>query len=307
MTFLLLALFAAAIPETHIVVAQDGSGDFKTVQMAIDHSPVYGEGRLIIEIRPGQYHERITVPQDKPRVTFLGRDAATTVINYDTGASSVGGTFFSSTADIEGAAFEAANITFENSHGPGTQGVALMIHSDKAIFRHCRFIGWQDTLYAASGRQYYKDCFIQGHVDFIFGNATAVFDRCEIQSREAGYITAQSRLTPDGPTGFVFYECKLSAEDSVKNVYLGRPWRPYSRVVFLRCQLGGHILPEGWSNWNQTDNYKTTWYAEFQSTGPGADLSSRVPWTKKLTENDAKAFEPQNFLQGADHWNPNNP
>lgn len=310
MRLLTLVLAAAAVcgaspsDTVHVVVAQDGSGDFKTVQMAIDHAPVYGEKRLVIEIRPGTYHERVTVPQDKPRVTFLGQEAAKTLITYDTGASSVGGTFFSSTVDVEGPEFEAANITFENSHGVGTQAVAVMVHSDKAVFEHCRFVGWQDTLYAASGRQYYRDCFIEGHVDFIFGNAAAVFDRCEIHSRGPGYVTAQSRLRGDGSTGYVFWRCRLTGEDTGKGVFLGRPWRPYARVVYVDCWLGEHILPAGWDNWRNPENEKTAWFAEYGSTGPGADAAKRASWAHALSEANAKQFAPDVFLRGADGWKP---
>jgi pectinesterase len=288
----------------HVIVAQDGTGDFKTVQMAVDHAPVYGNGRLVIEIRPGTYRERVKIPQDRPRVTLLGQDAAKTVITFNAGAKDVGGTFFSSTVDVEGAEFEAASITFENSYGTGTQAVAITVHSDHAIFEKCRFTAWQDTLYAATGRQYYHDCFIEGHVDFIFGNAAAVFENCEIHSRGAGYITAQSRVTPDGPTGYVFLHCKLTGENTGKGVYLGRPWRPYARVIFLHCRLGEHILPAGWSNWNQTDNYRTTWYGEYDSSGPGAKSDARVPWAHTLTEKQAAQFLPDAFLSGSDHWRP---
>lgn len=298
------ACAGSAGKDVRVVVAADGSGDFKTVQMAIDHAPPYGDQRLIIEIRPGTYHERVTVPQDKARVTFLGTDAATTLITYNAGAVNVGGTFFSSTVDVEGADFEAANITFENSYGTGTQAVAVMIHSDRAVFEKCRFLGWQDTLYAASGRQFYRDCYIAGHVDFIFGNAGAVFENCEIHSRGAGYITAQSRVTPGGDTGFVFIHCKLTGEDSGKGVYLGRPWRPYSRVVFLSCWLGDHIRPEGWIDWNQNGSYKTTWYGEYDSTGPGAKSGARVSWAHSLSASEAAAFQPDTFLRGSDGWQP---
>ncbi len=205
---------------------------------------------------------------------------------------------------MEGSQFEATNITFENSYGTGTQAVALMIHSDRAVFEKCRFIGWQDTLYAASGRQYYRDCFIEGHVDFIFGNAAAVFQNCEIHSRGAGYITAQSRITPDGSTGYVFIDCKITGENTGKGVYLGRPWRPYSRVIYLNCWLGDHILPEGWSNWNKTDNDKTAWYAEFGSRGPGANQEKRVSWAHTLTATEVAAFQPDVFLRGSDGWQP---
>lgn len=305
----LLCSLSAALPSesanaVRVVVAQDGSGDFKTVQQAIDHAPPYGNKRLIVEIRPGRYKERVTVPADRPRVTFLGSDASRTVISFGMGASQVGGTFFSSTVDIEGAQFEAANITFENSYGVGTQAVAISVHSDKAVFEKCRFLGWQDTLYAASGRQFYKDCFIEGHVDFIFGNAAAVFENCDIHSRAKGYVTAQSRITPDGPTGFVFYRCKLTDEQESNAVFLGRPWRPYARVVYLHCWLGDHIRPEGWNNWEKANNEKTAYFAESDSTGPGAQKSKRVPWAHTLSKSEAALFLPDIFLKGDDNWNP---
>ena len=306
---LLFSSFAYAKPveltsALHVVVAQDGSGDFKTVQQAVDHAPPYGNKRLVIEIRPGTYKERVTVPQDRPRVTFLGSDAATTVITFGIGASQVGGTFFSSTVDIEGAQFEAANITFENSYGVGTQAVAVSVHSDKAVFKKCRFIGWQDTLYAASGRQFYKDCFIEGHVDFIFGNAAAVFENCEIHSRGKGYVTAQSRITPDGATGYVFYRCRLTDEHEQNTVFLGRPWRPYARVVYLNCWLGEHIRPEGWNNWDKPQDEKTAYFGEYKSTGPGADKNRRAPWAHELSGSEAAAFLPDAFLKGSDNWHP---
>ncbi|MGD0202050.1 MAG: pectinesterase family protein [Bryobacteraceae bacterium] len=291
-----------------VVVASDGSGDYKTIQSAVDHAldrgPLRASQRLIIEIRPGTYHERVIVPQDRPRVTFLGRDAAATVITHNMSAAAAGGTFLSATVTVNGAEFEAENLTFENSFGTGSQAVALSIHSDRAVFRNCRFSGWQDTLYAASGRQYYRDCYIEGHVDFIFGNATAVFDHCEIHSRGQGYVTAHSRTTPDAPTGFVFDHCKLTGENTGDGVYLGRPWRACSRVVYLDCWMGDHIRPEGWNNWGKAENEKTAWYAEFGSTGPGARAGERVGWAHSLSAAEAAAFRPTAFLRGDDGWNP---
>jgi pectinesterase len=300
-SFALFFLALPAIAAVHVVVSQDGKGDFKTIQQAIDHAPLYGEDRLIVEIRPGTYHERVMVPQDRPRVTFQGSDAATTVITYSMSAIAAGGTFFSAVVHVEANEFQAENITFENSYGVGSQAVAISVQSDKSVFRKCRFLGWQDTLYANRGRQYYKDCYIAGHVDFIFGNATAVFDHCEIHSRGAGFITAQSRVTPEGTTGYVFFHCDLTGENTGKGVYLGRPWRPYSRVVYLDCTLGAHIIASGWDNWRSADNEKTAFYAEYGSTGPGAEAAKRVPWVHTLTAAEAKAFEPETFLQG---WKP---
>ena len=291
------------------VVAADGTGDFKTIQRAVDHvldrAPLLGpHQRVILEIRPGTYRERVRVPPDKPRFTFLGTDAATTVITASMSAAAAGGTFFSAAVDVSGEEFEAENITFENSFGTGSQAVAISVHSDRAVFRKCRFLGWQDTLYAASGRQYYKDCYIEGHVDFIFGNSATVFDHCEIHSRGPGYIAAVSRTTADMPTGFVFRQCRLTGENTGKGVFLGRPWRPHARVVFLDCWMGEHIRPEGWDNWGSAENEKTAWFAERGSTGPGAESAKRVPWAHSLTAAEAAAFAPEVFLRGADGWNP---
>ena len=289
------------------VVAADGSCEFQTIQRAVDHvldHPPENVGRVILEIRPGVYRERLKVPQDSPRVTLAGSDPASTVITYGMGAAAAGGTFFSPVVEVDGAAFEAVNITFENSFGVGTQAVALSLHSDRAVFRNCRFSGWQDTLYAASGRHYYRDCFIEGHVDFIFGNAAAVFDRCEIHSRGSGYLTAHRRTRSDEPTGFVFRDCRLTGAEG-SGTFLGRPWRSSARVVFLNCWMGGHIRPEGWDNWNRTvANEKTAWFAELGSSGPGADAAGRVAWARTLTPTAARAFAPEIFLQGSDGWNP---
>ncbi len=298
-------MLQSGLPPMQVTVAADGSGDFKTIQMAIDHAPFVPAGqRLNIEIRPGIYKERLVVPQDRARTTFLGQDAATTVITAAMSAKEAGGTFFSSTVDVQGGEFHAENITFENTFGVGSQAVALMIHSDRAEFRHCRFLGWQDTLYAATGRQYYKDCYIEGHVDFIFGNATAVFDNCEIHSRGDGYLTAQSRTSPELTTGFVFYHSRLTAANQTKGSYLGRPWRPYSRVVYIGCAMDAFIRPEGWNNWNDAKNETTAWYGEFGSSGPGAKPAERVGWSQQLTAQQAAAFGPEVFLRGDDGWNP---
>jgi pectinesterase len=301
-------LHAAEPPPVRVVVAQDGSGDYPTVQNAVDHAFDHvlapTTARLIIEIRRGVYHERVRVPHDRPRVTFLGQDAQTTIITFSAGAKDVGGTFFSATVDINADEFEAENLTFENSYGTGTQAVAISVNSDRAVFRNCRFLGMQDTLYAASGRQYYADSYIAGHVDFIFGNATAVFERCEIHSRGAGYIAAVSRTMPEGPTGFVFNRCRLAADDGVHDVYLGRPWRNYARVVYLDCWMGDHIRPEGWHNWGKEAAEKTASFAEYASEGPGGGAAGRVKWAKQLTEAEAREFRPEVFLRGSDGWNP---
>ncbi len=289
-----------------VVVAPNGSGNFTAIQEAVDHAPVEGSGRLIIEIQPGVYHERVIIPQDRPRVTLvgLGKRPQDTVITYNMSAKAAGGTFFSSTVEINGVAFHARNVTFENSYGPGSQAVALAIHSDRAVFRHCRFIGYQDTLFAAMGRQFYYKCTIEGAVDFIFGNARAVFDRCLIRSVGPGYITAQSRRRPQGQGGYVFYHCRLTGSHTAAKVFLGRPWRRYARVVYIDCWMGPQIRPAGWNNWNSVGKEKTAWYAEYGSFGPGAHPRKRVPWAHQLTRQQARHFFPQTFLRGKDGWNP---
>jgi len=172
------------------------------------------------------------------------------------------------------------------------------------VYKHCRFLGWQDTILINAGRHYFGDCYIAGHVDFIFGNAAAVFDRCEIHSRGAGYIAAVSRTMPQGPEGFVFDHCRLTADAGVHDVFLGRPWRNYARVVYLDCWMGDHIRPEGWNNWNKEAAEQTSWFAEYGSDGPGGSAAARVKWAKPLTAEAARAFRPDVFLRGSDGWNP---
>jgi pectinesterase len=301
------AVALAAAQDVHVVVAQDGTGDFPTVQNAVDHAldkaPIGPNGRLYIEIRPGTYNERVVVPQDMPRVTLAGSDAATTIITHGQTAKETGGTFFSATVDVNGAAFEAENITFENP-AQGAQAVAVSVHSDRARFRNCRFIGWQDTLYAASGRQYYLHCYISGHVDFIFGHAAAVFEDCEIHSRGNGYLTAVNRTRADEPTGYAILRSRLTAEDGVNSVALGRPWRLYARVVYIDCWMGPQIIPGGWNNWNKPEAEKTAFYGEYGSSGPGARPDARVAWAHRLSATQAGQFRPEVFLRGSDGWDP---
>lgn len=301
-----VAALRATTPGVRVVVAADGSGDYRTIQQAVDHAPAEGGSRLVIAIRPGVYRERVRIPEERTRVALvgLGRNPQDVMIAYNMSAAAAGGTFFSSTVDAQGADFEASNLTIENSYGPGSQAVALAVQSDRAVLRRCRLIGWQDTLYAESGRQYYDRCFIAGAVDFIFGDARAVFDHCTIESAGRGYVTAEGRAAPNGPGGYVFYRSRLTAAPGVDRVYLGRPWRPYARVIFFDCWMGGQILREGWDNWHGTDYDKTAWFAEYGSRGPGADPAQRVTWARKLTSAETARFLPQAFLAGKDGWNP---
>lgn len=284
----------------------DGVTVFPTIQNAVDHAPeANGGGRVIIRISPGVYHERVWVPQNRPRMTFLGLGAKPedTVISAAQFAKQAGGTFFTETVEVNGEAFEADNLTFENTAGRVGQALAISVLSDRAIFKHCRFTGYQDTLFANWGRQYYVDSYISGAVDYVFGNATAVFDRVEIHSIAPGYVTAQSRLRADENTGYVIRNSRLTTENLEDHkVTLGRPWRPYSRVVYIDTAMDAGIAAEGFSLWRKGDDPSTMFYAERGSTGPGGNTASRNGFVKQLSAEQAKAFETKPFLAGADGW-----
>jgi pectinesterase len=299
---------------------------FPTIQNALDHHPWPGSGgRVFIEIAPGTYNERVIITQNHPNITFIGmgKSPEDVVITNSLNAKTAGGTFFTETVEINGTGFEADNVTFENSAGNTGQAVAVADRADRSIFKHCRFLGHQDTLFADYGRQYYLDSYIEGGVDFIFGNAAAVFDRTELHANGPGYITAQSRTSPDQTTGYVIVHSKVtssidhtaapmdattpgakSTAAAHSTTGLGRPWRPYSRVIYINTELPVDLNPAGWNNWNNPANEKTAYYGEFGSTGPGANLTSRVPWSHQLTSGQTDQYLPQTFLRGIDNWQP---
>lgn len=289
--------------EFDLEVAPDGSGDFISIQEAIDAVPHLRKSRTTIYIRNGIYKEKLILPTTKINVTFLGESVSSTVITYDDYASkknSFGeemGTSGSSGFYIFGDGFIARNITFSNSAGPVGQAVAVRIDGDRVVFENCRFLGFQDTLYphGEGSRQYYQNCYIEGTVDFIFGWSTALFEDCVIHSKAKGYITAAS--TPESASfGFVFLRCRITGDAPDQSVYLGRPWRSFSRVVFIECELGKHIRPEGWHNWNKPETEQTAYYAEYKCFGAGADSGQRVSWSRQLSEDEAKQYTPENIL-----------
>ncbi|MBP5171581.1 MAG: pectin esterase [Bacteroidales bacterium] len=301
---------APYILSSDYVVAQDGSGDFFTVQEAINAIPDFRKnGRTRIYIRNGVYKEKLILPESKINVTFIGESLEGTILTYDDYAQKKNvfgeekSTSGSASFYVYGHDFHAENLTFENSAGPVGQAVAVFVSGDRAVFRHCRFLGCQDTLYTygKQSRQYYEDCYIEGTVDFIFGSSTAVFKDCEIRSKRTGFVTAAS--TPE-PTayGYVFFDCRLTADEGVEGVFLGRPWRPYAKVVYLNCFLGGHIRPEGWNNWGNPANEKTASYAEYGSKGPGAKKTARVGWARSLSRREAAEYTVEKVLAGADGW-----
>jgi len=279
-------------------VAKDGTGDYKYIQDAIDAMRVYPLRRITLYIKNGVYNEKIILPSDNTDVSFIGESIEKTIINFnDYSGRGKLTTFTSYTAKISGNRFVAENITFMNSAGPVGQALALYVDADKAVFKNCRFIGNQDTIYAAgeNARQYFVNCYIEGTTDFIFGPSTAVFQNCTIKGKSDSYITAAN--TPKGKKfGFIFLDCKILADSSVTKLFLGRPWRAYSKTAFIRCQLPKQIAPEGWNNWGNTENEKTAFYAEYKNSGEGAHTTSRVTWSKQLSDKDAKDFTLENIF-----------
>jgi pectinesterase len=304
-------------------VSPDGAnGAYKTVQAAIDALPAgLDEPRLIV-IAAGSYKELIRVPKNKSKVTLRGEDGdpAKTILTYDLYADYVApgttqpiGTSGTASTVIEGNDFTAENLTFANTAGEKGQAVAIKILGDRGVYRNCRFLGWQDTLYVDEGRHYFLNCYIQGRVDFIFGGATAIFDRCTIHSNNGGYITA-ARTRPEQQFGFVFLDCTLTGEGAP--AYLGRPWQwdrgRNAAVSFVRTKIGPHIRPEGWNQWDRPNNpntqpAKTARYSEYGSVdadGKPIDVSTRVPWSHQLTAEQAAELTVQKVLAGSDNWNP---
>lgn len=295
----------------HFTVAKDGSGDFTSLQDAIMAVPDFRKKETVIVIQPGVYKEKLVLPASKTKVTFVGASAEEVVITNDDYASKLNrfgeemGTTGSTGFFVFGDDFTARNITFENSSGPVGQAVAVRINGDRVVFENCRFLGFQDTLYpnGNESRQFYKDCYIEGTVDFIFGWSTVWFEACIIAPKSAGYITAAS-TEASTLHGFVFNNCRIEGQAPKHSVYLGRPWRDHAQTVFLNCFMDESIQPVGWHNWNKPQAEQTAFYAEFGSYGPGASETKRVSWAKMLTEREAAEYTIENVLGGADNWNP---
>ena len=275
----------------------------------MDAVPRDNTAPTVIAIRPGTYKERVVVPQGKRFICFEGQDAKCTVLTFDLHANILGpngkpiGTFLTPTVSIEADDFTAKNITFANTAGPQWQALAIAVLADRAVFRDCRFLGWQDTLFSQAGRHYFKNCYIEGRTDFIFGGATAFFDHCRIHCIGKSYLTAASTPT-DQQWGFVFKDCKITSRTPQDKTYLGRPWRDYAAVMFINTWMDEGIRPEGWHNWNKPAREKTSRYYEYGSTGPGANPQSRVAWAHTLTDKEAAEVTLKNVLGGQDGWKP---
>jgi pectinesterase len=322
----LLPLYSSAYAQTPdypatLTVAQDGSGNYKTIQEAINSVRDLAQRRVTIHIKKGVYHEKIVIPSWKTSISLVGESKDSTIItgNDFSGKPVPGGkdiygkdkftTYTSYTVLVEGNDFIAENLTIQNTAGRVGQAVALHVEADRVSIRNCRITGNQDTLYAAKegSRQYYQDCYIEGTTDFIFGEATAVFKNCIIKSLVNSYVTAAA-TTQRQPYGYVLIDCRLIADTAAQKVFLGRPWRPYAKTVFINCELGSHIVPEGWNPWKGDamfpDKEKTTFYAEYGSKGPGASPKSRTAWSKQLSAKQARQYTIANILGGQDHWAP---
>jgi pectinesterase len=302
--FCLSILCAVTALAADATVAPNGDGQFKSIQDAIMAAPQglpSAERPWVIHVKPGVYKELLYVQRERRYIKLEGEDAATTVITFNLNANLPGldgkpiGTFRTPTAQIDGDGFAAENITFENSAGPVGQALALRVDGDRVSFKNCRFLGWQDTIFLNRGRQYFEDSYIAGHVDFIFGAATAFFERCHIHCLRDGYITAAS--TPaDQPFGFVSSHCKITGETSAVKTYLGRPWRAYGATIFLNTEMSEVVRPVGRHNWTVPEREKTARYAEFNSGGSGAQTQARVTWARQLTEAEANAITLQKAL-----------
>lgn len=291
-----------------IVVAKDGTGNYNTIQEAINAVPDFRKKETTIFIKNGVYKEKLVLAESKTSITFIGQSIDSTIITYDDYNQKKNifgedkGTSGSSGFFIYGPGFSAENITFSNTAGAVGQAVAVFVAGDRAKFKNCRFLGFQDTLYTygRESRQYYNHCYIEGTVDFIFGSSTAVFDSCTIFGKRSGFYTAAS--TPENKNyGYVFLHCNITGDAAASSYFLGRPWRPFAKTVFMFCNLDKQVMAEGWNNWGNTANEKTAYYAEYKNYGPGAATVKRAVWSHQLTEDEAREYTLTNILSG---WNP---
>ncbi|HKV98556.1 MAG TPA: pectate lyase [Vicinamibacterales bacterium] len=306
-----LCLAAAQVERPDAVVASDGSAQYRTVQEAINAAPQSTDAnhRWVIFIKAGTYHELVYVQREKRFVALVGEDPARTIITYGLKASDAGldgqpiGTFRTPTMYVDADDFSAENLTIQNDAGPVGQALAIRVDGDRVVLRNCRFLGWQDTMLLDRGRQYIEDAFIAGHVDFIFGGATAFFERAHVHAWRDGYLTAAS--TPaEQPFGFVFANGQITADSPNVKTYLGRPWRDFAQVTFLNTRMTDVIRPAGWHNWDRPERERTARFSEFGSTGPGASATERVAWAKPLSAADVQAITVIRVLAGSDGWDP---
>jgi pectinesterase len=307
-SLLLLSLHGFA-QNKQLVVAQDGTGAYRTVQAALDAIPKNNRSLITIFIRKGIYKEKLNLAKKQDFVRLVGEDLNTTVLTYDdyngrtpaTGEPL--GTSEAATFRVFGADFSAENITFENTAGTVGQGPAMWVYGDRAEFLNCRFLGFRDTLYpyGYGSRQFYKNCYIEGTTDFILGAATAWFEECTLFCK-AGGTCIMAPSTPDSIRyGFVLQRCKIVGDAPAASLYLGRPWKPFAKTVLLNCELAALVTPKGWDHWGKESNKQDAFFAEFKSIGPGATPKTRILWSRQLTPQQAAFYTREAVLGG---WNP---
>jgi pectinesterase len=310
LTLLFLGL-VVRLAAADAMVALDGSGQYKSVNQAIASAPqpIPAGKYWTILVKPGVYEEIVYVQRERGRIRLVGENAETTKITAALHAKTIGpdgkeiGTFRTATVQIDADDFIVENLTLENAAGPVGQALAVRVDGDRVIFRNCRFLGWQDTVFVNRGRHYFKDCLIAGATDFIFGAGTSYFDGCTIRVDGGNYITAAS--TPlEQRYGLVFSQCRIVGAKPDVRTHLGRPWRQYAMTVFLNCEMSDVVLPEGWHNWGKPANEQTARYAEYGNTGSGAGRSKRVAWAKELSAAEAASLTLEKVLGGSDGWNP---
>ena len=313
-------------PDT-IVVARDGTGEFRTVDEAIEVCRAFMDYHKVIYVKRGTYKEKLVIPQWLQNIEICGEDRDQTIITYDDHANiNMGvsnwvmgdgqyptannqhpklGTFRTYTLKIEGNDITLKNITIENNSARLGQAVALHTEGDRLTFVNCRFLGHQDTVYTgvANTRLMFRDCYIEGTTDFIFGPSTAWFEGCTIHCNANSYTIAAS--TPqDVAYGYIFNHCTVTCADDVQKVYLGRPWRDYGYTLFMNCELPKEIRPEGWHHWEK-QREQTARYLEYNNSGPGAATAARVPWSRQLTKKEAQQITPQEVFRINNGWTPN--
>lgn len=292
-TLIFLFYFSAeAQYATYITVAADGSGDYSSIQSAINDTKSFPDQKITIFIKKGIYREKVRIYPWNTNLQLIGADQDSTIIIWDDHFKKINqgrnSTFQTYTVSVEANDCVLSNLTIRNSAGPIGQAIALSVSGDRIVIKQCILLGNQDTVYCTGegNRQYFSDCYIEGTTDYIFGNAIVFLEKCQLHSLSNSFITAAS-TTINQDYGFVFRQCKLTAAEGVDRVYLGRPWRTFAKTVFISCDYGSHILAEGWNDWGKESNQKTAYYGEY---APGYDLKNRVSWSKKITKKEANRY-----------------
>ncbi|KAH9311469.1 hypothetical protein KI387_026504, partial [Taxus chinensis] len=293
----------STVSKQRVIRVGKKDAEYKDVQAAIDSVPYHNKDRVRIQIMPGVYTQPLYIPKTKDFITLAGfrpedtiltwNNTATRIVRpYNLDESVIGtGTFGCGTVIVAATDFIAEGITFENSAPQGSgQAVAIRVSADRCAFYNCRFLGWQDTAYLHSGKQYFRDCYIEGSVDFIFGDATALIENCHVHCKANGWVTAQSRRSENDSTGFVFLRCVITGNSNKGYACLGRPWQAFARVVFAYTWMDACIMPVGWHNWDSSEKEKTACFYEYRCFGPGSDSFGRVKWARQLNDDEIEKY-----------------